>query len=174
MRLLKSFFLTIAGFFIVITIVSLLMPSEVITSRTILIIAKPGVIMGEVKDLNNWREWHPLFASQKVEVSGNAGGQLAVWNVNGKTNQLRFTSATDQQAIFDVIQSGENIQQNKITVLQSTDSDNVQVEWSALTRLKWYPWEKFAGIFVDKITGAGYETALQSLKTRAEKISREN
>jgi hypothetical protein len=30
--------------------------------------------------------------------------------------------------------------------------------------MKWYPWEKFSGIFVDKMTGPGYQAALNELK----------
>ena len=44
----------------------------------------------------------------------------------------------------------------------------MQVEWNAVTRLKWYPWEKFYGIFIEKSSGQGYEDALNSLKTYVE------
>jgi hypothetical protein len=43
------------------------------------------------------------------------------------------------------------------------------VEWRSLTRLHWYPWEKFYAIFMDKITGPGYEAALNGLKEIVEK-----
>jgi hypothetical protein len=49
-----------------------------------------------------------------------------------------------------------------------TDSSAMQVEWRVLTKLKWYPWEKFYGIFIDKLTGPGYEVALNNLKELAE------
>ncbi len=37
------------------------------------------------------------------------------------------------------------------------------VEWTAVTKLKWYPWEKFSGLFIEKITGDGYEYGLTQL-----------
>jgi len=40
----------------------------------------------------------------------------------------------------------------------------LQVEWRAITHLKWYPWEKFAGIFVSEMTGPGYQQALDALQ----------
>jgi hypothetical protein len=37
------------------------------------------------------------------------------------------------------------------------------------TYFKWYPWEKIKGIFLDKISGPQYESALVRLKEFAEK-----
>jgi len=36
------------------------------------------------------------------------------------------------------------------------------------TKLKWYPWKKLAGVFMDKIKGPQYETVLQNLKAASE------
>jgi len=168
MRLLKGFIITVAGFFIVITLLSLLMPSVVITSRTINIAARPADIMDQVRDLNNWKNWHPIFLEQKIEVTGTDTAQVAEWVSNHRKNQLKFTSASVMEGRFNLTRTGENVQENKISVVQFKDSSNVQVEWSALTRLKWYPWEKFSGIFVDNITGPGYDVALASLKNYLE------
>ena len=63
---------------------------------------------------------------------------------------------------------GENEVINMISILPLPDSNQVQVEWRSLTKLKWSPWEKFYGIFVEKLTGPGYEAALNSLKSYTE------
>ena len=174
MRLLKGFIITIFGFFVVITLVSLLMPSTVVTSRTISIAADQADIMQQVGDLHNWRNWHPLFVAQPIEIARKGSKQEARWMSNGKENTLALQSATPDEARFTLLQTGENAQENKISLLQYKDSVSVYVEWSALTRLKWYLWEKFSGIFVDKVTGPGYEAALASLKDYVEKLNREN
>lgn len=174
MRLLKSFLITILGFLLVITVVSLLMPSKVVTTRTVSINAKPANVMAQIRNLNNWSGWHPLFSDPQVRLTHSADGKSATWTLHGKVNKLQLTSATDEQATFHLMSSGDNTQENKLSVFSFKDSASVQVEWSALTHLKWYPWEKFSGIFVDKITGAGYEAALNSLKTYSERINLEN
>ncbi len=174
MRLLKGFIITIAGFFVVITLVSLLMPSQVITSRTINIAAPPADIVREVSDLNNWRNWHPLFSTGGILVTSTDTAQYAEWISGNKKNQLLLDSKSSGQVRFTLLRSGENSQQNKISLLQFKDSSNVQVEWSVLTKLKWYPWEKFSGIFIDNITGPGYEAALNSLKRKVESPNLEN
>lgn len=174
MRLLKSFLITILGFLLVITIVSLLMPSNVITTRTVSMSAEPADVMAQVQDLNKWANWHPLFADPQIQFNQQPNGRAATWTLHGRSNTLQLVSASNQRVVFNLISSGQNTQENKISVISYKDSSAVQVEWSALTRLKWYPWEKFSGIFVDKITGAGYETALTELKRYVEGIKREN
>lgn len=174
MRLLKGFVITIVGFFVVITLVSLLMPSHVITSRTINISAEPVDIMRQVGDLKQWRKWHPVFSAQDIKISRVEDAQVAEWVSGGKRNQLVVDSASPGEVRFTIVRPGENTQENKISIWQFKDSNNVQVEWSARTRLKWYPWEKFSGIFVDKITGPGYEAALASLKNTLENPNPEN
>ena len=67
------------------------------------------------------------------------------------------------------MRKGENDVENIISVTAVNAGSEIQVEWRVLTKLKWYPWEKFYGIFIDKITGPGYELALNNLKDLAEK-----
>ena len=58
---------------------------------------------------------------------------------------------------------------NKIVVTDIPSMNQVKADWIATTHLHWYPWEKFYAIFIDKLTGPGYEAALQGLKTYTEK-----
>lgn len=59
---------------------------------------------------------------------------------------------------------GENDVENEVVILPLPTQQAVQVEWRAITKLSWYPWQKFYGIFVDQLTGPGYEAALNNLK----------
>ncbi|MBK7088132.1 MAG: hypothetical protein IPH56_04180 [Chitinophagaceae bacterium] len=43
-----------------------------------------------------------------------------------------------------------------------------QVQWRSFTKLKWYPWEKFRGLFLEKMIGESYKAALNALKTKLE------
>src|SRR6202000_530181 len=73
---------------------------------------------------------------------------------------LNMTSV-DSSSIKFVIQSkGEDEIVNEIVITPIVAQHQIQVEWKALTKLHWYPWDKFYGIFIDRITGPGYEDAL--------------
>jgi len=168
MRFLKGFVFAITGLFIVITLLSLLMPSKVMTVRSVVIHGTTQQVFAEIADLGNWKRWHPVFQqdSNTIEISNPSAGvnASAEWTTNGKKNKLLITEILSTQFKADLSRTGENTVANIISVTALKDSNNVQAEWRTLTKLKWYPWEKFSGIFVDKMTGPGYEAALNNLK----------
>jgi hypothetical protein len=168
MRLLKGFVIAVCGLFIVVTLMSLLMPSKVMTSRSVSIHSSPQKIIDQVQDLNNWKNWHPVFKNEKnIVISTPSSGvnAYAEWTTGNKKNHLQITGISQAAVRFVLQRPGENEILHKIELTNFRDSNSVQVDWSALTKLKWYPWEKFSGIFVEKMTGPGYEAALNELKT---------
>ncbi|MEP7163998.1 MAG: hypothetical protein ABI741_04845 [Ferruginibacter sp.] len=168
MRLLKGFILAITGLFIVVTLFSLLIPSRVITMRTAVIHARHAQVFAEIADLQNWKHWHPVFmqdsAAMHFSEPSSGANAYAEWTAKGRTNRLMVTEALPDQLKASLLREGENDVINIISISTLKDSNNVQVEWRVFTKLKWYPWEKFSGIFIDKMTGPGYESALNNLK----------
>ena len=63
---------------------------------------------------------------------------------------------------------GEPVMPAEICLTPVPMQTGTQVEWKSVVKLKWYPWEKMYGIFVDKLTGPGYEAALNGLKNYLE------
>ena len=171
MRLLKGFVIAVCGLFLVITLFSLMMPSRVMTVRTVTINASPQKIMDQLKDLQNWKNWHPFFKAEKnivISQPSSGMGAYAEWTSNNKKNHLQITEVTPNAVRVVIQRGGENDLLNKISLTNYKDSSSIQVEWAALTTLKWYPWEKFSGIFLDKMTGPGYEASLKELKSYLE------
>ena len=168
MRLIKGFIFAIAGLFIVVTLFSLLMPSRVMTVRTVVIHAKPAEVFAQIADLGKWRYWHPVFmrdsASMRISEPSLGVNAYAEWTSNRKNNKLLITEVLSSRLKASLKRTGENDVENFISVTALKDSNHVEAEWRVVTKLKWYPWEKFSGIFVDKMTGPGYETALNNLK----------
>jgi hypothetical protein len=172
MRLIKGFLLALTGLFIMVTLLSLLIPSRVIVSRGVVINKTASLVFAEISDLHNWKHWQPVFKadSAKINFIENNTGKVdsCEWVSNGKKNIIHITARAENQITAMLGREGENEVTNVISILPLPDSNRVQVEWKSLTKLKWYPWEKFYGIFVEKITGPGYEDALNSLKSYAE------
>ena len=172
MKLAKGFLLVFIGLAIMITLFSLLIPSRVMTVRTVMIHASPEKVFEQIADLKNWKHWHPVFMqdSNLVQVSSPSSGvnAYAEWSTTGKKNKLLITGVEANKLNLLLERPGENSSNNIISVTAMPDSNAVQAEWRVLTKLKWYPWEKFSGFFVEKITGAGYEAALNNLRTFVE------
>ena len=174
MRFIKAFLFGITGLFIVITLLSLLITSNVRVSRATVInntsIDKP---YQQIVDLKNWKNWHPIFKTGVAVINfGNVTvGKNAACDIvyNNKTTHLLITG-TDSSSIKFILQSpGENDIENAINFTPLTPAKEIRVEWRALTKLHWYPWEKVYAIFIDKITGPGYDAALNGLKDFIEK-----
>ena len=165
MRFAKLILTGIIGMFIIMTLLSLLIPSKVVVSRTTLInnttVAK---VQQQLHSFNSWRNWYPVFKNESVQIKIDSISNTAKINYQGKTAELKFTSETDSSISFLTIAPGENDISNQIIAIAVPKQNNVQVEWRAVNKLKWYPWEKFYGIFVDKLTGGSYEAGLQGLK----------
>lgn len=172
MRLIKGFIVAMAGLFIMITLVSLLIPSKVMVSRGVVVNAPAAKVFAAIGNLHQWKKWQPVFKSDSSGVQfGNDStvvGSYCEWVTAGKKNKFVFTAKAEMQLTAALQREGENDVMNMISVLPLADSNKVQVEWKALTKLKWYPWEKFYGIFIEKMTGPGYDDALNSLKAYIE------
>ena len=169
MRLVKGFFIVAVFLFVFITLFSLLIPSHPRVSRTVVINnAAKEKIIAQVIDLTKWKNWHPLFASDsakvlfgKVAERGDASCDIIY---NNKTTHLSITKADSSSVTFLLQAKGENDITNQIFFYSIESSQQTRVDWIATTHLHWYPWEKFYAIFVDKLTGPGYEAALNGLK----------
>ena len=172
MRLFKGFFIVLAGLFIFITILSLFIPSKLMVTRAVVINAHAGKVFNEISNLQNWKHWHPVFINDsaiiKFDTEANGISNTCEWESKGKKNTIHIAGKQGYALKATLLREGENDVLNTMRVLPLTDSNQVQAEWNVLIKLKWYPWEKFYGIFIEKISGQGYEDALNSLKSYAE------
>ena len=172
MRLFKGFFIVLVGLFVFITILSLFIPSKLMVTRAVVINAHAGKVFNEISNLQNWKHWHPVFINDsaiiKFDTEANGISNTCEWESKGKKNTIHITGKQGYALKATLLREGENDVLNTMRVLPLTDSNQVQAEWNVLIKLKWYPWEKFYGIFIEKISGQGYEDALNSLKAYAE------
>ncbi|HRD56779.1 MAG TPA: SRPBCC family protein [Ferruginibacter sp.] len=168
MRLLKGFLFVLLGFFILVTLISFLFPSKVITVKAVTIHASEEKIFSAINDLQQWKNWHPIFVQlqSKVEISSPSEGTnaKASWSLNNKLYSIVFSKVEKNFVQFNVNSSEEKPVETTLAILYMQEPGTLQVEWRAITHLKWYPWEKFAGIFVSEMTGPGYQQALDALQ----------
>jgi hypothetical protein len=170
MRLLKAFLVGAGSLFIIITLFSLLIPFNVRVSRAVLINnAGIGEVYQQIVNFNNWKNWHPIFTKDSAnlywEKPQTAGKDSSCYILHrGQKIVLSLLSADTASVKFLLQSAGENDIKNELHLTSFPSSQSVQVEWRAITKLHWYPWEKFYGIFIDKLSGPGYEDALNGLK----------
>lgn len=174
MRFIKAFLFGITGLFIIITLLSLLIPAHVKVSRiTVINNTAINKIYKQITDLKEWKNWHPVFKPgvavinfDTITEGNNASCDIII---NNKTTHLIINSADSFSVKFTLQSQGENSIENNIILTPLPTQQAVQVEWLAINELHWYPWDKFYAIFIDKMSGPGYETALNNLSTYIEK-----
>jgi hypothetical protein len=141
-------------------------------SRAVVINANAEKVYNEISNLHNWKHWQPVFMKDSSKIifkTDNSGiSNYCEWDSKGKKNIIEITEKINNSIAAVLKRTGESNIQNTISILPLPDSNQVQAEWSVLIKLKWYPWEKFYGIFIEKISGQGYEDALNSLKSYTE------
>jgi hypothetical protein len=169
MRFIKAFIFGITGLSGIITLLSLLIPSNVRVSRTTVInFASKDQLLRQTADLMNWQHWHPMFKAgvAKINYSTVSAGKNAACDIiyNGKATHLVITNTDTASVEFSLQSPGENDVENTIAFIPMPSTNDTRVEWRANTKMHWYPWEKFYAIFMDKLTGPGYDAALNGLK----------
>ncbi len=165
MRLIKGVFIIISSLFLMITLFSLLIPSSVRISRAVVINnTNATAIFHQLVPFENWKNWHPIFTTDSASYNRDAKDRS--FHILHRQQDIVFTlKDSDSSSVHFLLKvKGENDVQNEILIHSLPAQEAVQLEWRTITHLKWYPWEKFYGIFLDQLTGASYEGALNGLK----------
>ncbi len=152
MRFVKLGIISIVILFIVITLLSLLLPSQVRISRAIDINGKKERISAYLSDLNTWAEWNTFISDSSMVFTDSSSvlqmHALRIKLISSSLDSVRTewlpAKAKKFQGNFDLIQT-ENI---------------TTVQWYFDFHLEWYPWQKFQSIIFDKQMGPSMEASL--------------
>lgn len=168
MKMIKGALLVLCGLFLLVTLISLLMPANVVVTRAVAMQGDSIKIYNQIGDLRNWKNWQPVFKENNAGIMYSAVSDqvnsFAQWTTGGKVNRLVITEKKYPDIKVSLQREGENDVLNIFTLMPVQEQGNMQVQWETITKLKWYPWEKFGGIFIEKMSGPGYEAGLNSLK----------
>ena len=165
MRLIKGVLVVMTGMLVIITLFSLLIPSSVRISRAVVINnVNAAAVYRQIIPFENWKNWHPIFTADSAVFSREAIDK-SVHIIHRQQDILLLLQKADSNSIQFLLQAKDaNDIQNEMVIHSLVSQQAVQVEWRTITRLNWYPWEKFYGIFLDQLTGPSYEGALNGLK----------
>lgn len=174
MRLIKMFLFVLVGMFAVITIIGLLIPSSVKISRGVIVNADSSKVYNELSDVKDWNKWLPWITAD----SGAVVQTSAVTNAPGayfKWKGIKLSSAgtlTLQSVKPDEVLVLHEIKDMNTSEggfrIRSISSNTTEVLWYMEYKLKWYPWERFYGIFLDKIVGSAFEQGLEQFRNYTE------
>lgn len=163
MRLIKLGIISVVIIFTVVLLMSLLIPSHVRISRAVNIHATSGLVAERVGNLADWSRWNEV-----VKNAGPLAFDPAEKKLKGEKLAIILTKATSD-SVFSVWhnQHGKEI----AGVFSFRQAGNVTiVQFYFDFHQRWYPWEKFASINLDKQWGPPMEKSLDNLKMIFEQV----
>lgn len=171
MRLIR-FAIFLIGIFIIIFLLSLLLPSNVTITKSVDINASREKVINQIVDFEQWKNWYPAFKNEdfsitKNERPANTISSVTLHDSSGKWLRVILLD-TSKQTINVNLQSRSSLKIHYQFVLIPKLSHQIQLSWNVIIHLGWLPWKKFEGIMLDKFSGSQYEDALNELKKAAE------
>ena len=147
MKYVKFLVLNIIVFGVLFTLISLLFPSVIQTSKTINIGGGENKILSSLSDATSWKKWNMFSQTDSLTnatVMADSTMVVTKWEYN----------------------RGRKLQ-CEIAVYKST-TDSIPVSFTITEKLKWYPWEKFRALVSDKAMSNAVELSLDNLKKQIE------
>jgi len=144
MRIIKLGFISLIAFAVLITFISFFFPSKVRISKAIDINADRAAVLAQLKDTANWRNWYPgIDSAESFPV---------------------ITAITDSSVTAGSTMTNGRKGITGWNVYAAAIPNTVTVQWYMDFRLRWYPWEKFSSLLLEKRYGPVMERGLEKLK----------
>jgi len=144
MRIIKLGLISVIAFSVLITLFSLVFPSRVRISKAIDIRTETPQVLVELRDTAHWKNWYPGADSAKL-----------LPEISEVTDSSVIAQASLQKGRKGI--TGWNLYPASVP-------GTVTVQWYMDFHLRWYPWEKFSGLLLEKRYGPVMEKGLENLK----------
>jgi Polyketide cyclase / dehydrase and lipid transport len=176
MRLIKMFLFVVTGLALVLTLIGLVIPSSVKISRGIIVDADSLKVYAELSNVKDWGKWMPWVTAdegalvQTSPVTNERGAYFTWKGLNLKSSGTITLLSLSPNLIatkYELKNMNDSEGGFRIRSLPNNLSQT-EVQWFMEYKLKWYPWERFYGIFMDHIIGPSFDKGLQELKNYLE------
>ena len=151
MRIIKLALISIVFLFIVVTAISLLIPSHIRISKAVNIQADKDSVFALITDTARWKEWHPAF------IPNDSTPKFPSVHIITK-------SQNDSEVVMRLQQSGKPEVINGWKIYHHDPVDSLTLQWYMDFHLKWYPWQKFGSLFYENTYGVLMEKGLENIK----------
>lgn len=165
MRLLKLLLFSIFFLFLIITGISLFIPSHVRISRAVNFSNDCAEVMAPIKDMRQWTAWNPFFSDippGELHYLDTLNGSVQAMQAGETIIRWKKTEATDLTVSLQK-RDGQTLL-NGWKCISHPGSDSTTLQWFMDFRLSWYPWEKFASLLFERSYGDRMAQGLSNLQ----------
>jgi len=167
MRIARLIIISIIVFFIIVTIISLFIPSQIRISKAIEINSTEERVMAQLSDPRNWKNWYPGADSSKFYYLNDTLKGLVLDSSRKRSIIIGTVGKDEVKAMYLVrdrqIPTGWQL---------ATGSNSVTVQWYIDFHLRWYPWEKFTSFLFQRVYSPQLQQGLDNLKLYIEQRER--
>ena len=165
MRIIKLGLISVIFLFLLITFISFLIPSHIRISKAINIRADKDFILMQIRDASKWKNWYPgLDSTKPFYEKGEMKGVIFDDNDPLHPVYLAITGEAENEITAQFISRKMNPVINGWRTISLAKNDSVVLQWYMDFHLRWYPWEKFSSLLLEKSYGTKMEQGLNSLK----------
>jgi len=170
MRLVRFAVLALVALLVVMTALSLLLPSHIRISRVVNVPAgSRKEVVAAVSDLQVWKKWNDFVFNTEltnVRFSSPSDGAGAFLKSDQLQIEERHADTAGVLLNWDLIRGKQFVGGFEFL---SINPDSLTVRWWFDFHFRWYPWERL-GIFVyDRKLGPVMEESLEGLRRFVEK-----
>jgi len=148
-KIFRLLVLSIVILFLVITGISLLIPSHVRISRAANIRASADEIWLQVDDMRHWKEWNPFFSqvpASEIQYTDAKGDKPAATKIDGTLIQLKEKKPDER--IYVMNTKGRKTVINGWKFINNSVGDSSTLQWYIDFNLRWYPWKSLQVFFL--------------------------
>ena len=165
MKIFRLLFFSFLVLFLLITGISLFIPSHIRISKAIDIAATADTVRSQIDQPGKWKNWFPGLESSKLFYeSGIAKGVI----ISDSSRQYIKIIETKKDEIITELRSGSKKIVSGWKIIGNDRSDTTILQWYMDFQLRWYPWEKFSSLLFEKSYGPKMEQGLNNIKKIAE------
>jgi hypothetical protein len=157
-RVLKLGIISFIVMFLILTGISLFIPSHIHMSKVINVRADRDSIFNLLKNKEQWPRWHPAFMP-----SGDPEQKML------QKTSFTIISQTDSTLHMRLQQKDRKPLNTGWQLHNYSAFDSATLEWYTDFYLPWYPWQKFGSLFYESTYGAMMEKGLSNIRGLVEK-----
>ncbi|GAB3423690.1 SRPBCC family protein [Niabella aquatica] len=161
MKFIRLILLSGIVFFVLACIVSFFIPAHIRVLRMVSIANSNDRVLNKVRDLAQWKSWYPGFENIELKNVKMQNGRV----VEAAAGDILLSiKASTDSAVVVSMQKGARSVISGWQVNKDYRKDSLALQGYIDLRLKWYPWEKFSSLLLDKNYGETLAQGLRNLK----------
>ena len=174
MKLVLKIIAGLAVIVLLLVLVAFLFPRQYRIERSLVMKAKPDVVLPQVADLRSWKSWsawHERDPNMKLSYSEKTTG-IGAWSAwdSKKEGNGKMTITAQAPTKVDYLLEFIDVDMKALgTIELAPDPTGVRVVWSTTGDLGMNPVNRWFGLFLDKLIGTDFERGLANMKRIVEK-----